>query len=62
MNNQKFREQVADLILKDDNDTDLVVVSNIFKSKDGSMFFLVGEDSPDGLRYMVTVQIEEVFE
>lgn len=60
MSNQKHREQVADLILKDENKSDLVVTSNLEEQPDGSISFQVGEDSFDGARYKVTIKIEEV--
>ena len=60
MSNQKYREQVADLILKDDKKLDLVITSNVEEQPDGSVSFQVGEDSFDGARYQVTVKIEEV--
>lgn len=46
----KFREQIADLILKDPEGNQLVVVSTLDKNNDGSMAFTVGEDKPDGER------------
>ena len=54
------RRQVADLILKDEKNNNLVICSPLDKNSDGSMSFLVGEDSPEGARYKVTIKIEEV--
>lgn len=59
MGNENYREQVADLILKDADGNDLIVTSNL-ETKDGSFIFVVGEDDPDGARYRVTVKIEEI--
>lgn len=58
--NIKHREQVADLILKDTQGKDLVVVSDLHPGPVNTVWFLVGEDAPDGARYKVVVRIDEV--
>lgn len=55
-----YRRQVADLILKDEKGNNLVICSSLDKNSDGSMFFFVGEDCPEGMRFKVTIKIEEV--
>lgn len=60
MSNQKYRDQVADLILLDDKGKDLVITSPLENHSDGSMSFQVGENSFDGARYQVTIKVEEV--
>lgn len=60
MSNQKYRDQVADLILKDKKNSDLVVTSDLKNQPDGSIFFQIGEDSFDGARYQVTIKIEKI--
>lgn len=57
---QKHREQVANLILKDEKNQDLIIVSPLEKADNGAMVFTTGEDDPDGARYRVTVKIEEI--
>lgn len=58
--NQKFRDLVADLILIDSDGNNLVVTSDLENHEDGSMSFCVGEDDLKGIRYKVTVLIEEI--
>lgn len=58
--NAKYREQVADVILKDANNNDLVVTSRLYERDDGAMVFIVGEDTPNGARYRVVLKIEEI--
>ncbi|PHJ65024.1 hypothetical protein VF04_04370 [Nostoc linckia z7] len=61
MNNKKYRNQIADLILKDEQGNDLVVLSNLERNENGSMFFVVGSDeSSSSPKYKVTIQIEEI--
>ena len=59
MSNKIYRDQVADLILKDALGNDLVVLSNLTYI-DNSIVFIVGEDKPDGDRYKITLKVEEV--
>ena len=59
-NQEHYRNQVADLILKDDDNNDLVIASTLHKHDDGSMGFEVRQDCEDGDRYYVTIKIEEI--
>ena len=56
----RYRNQIADLILKDPSGEDLVVTSAMLIGNDGAVFFEVGQDRRNGDRYRVTVKIEEV--
>jgi len=57
----KYREQVADLILKDKEGNDLVVASELHSYPlENTVTFLVSEAELGGAKYKVTIKIEEV--
>lgn len=58
MKNKKHREQVADLILTDQNGQDLEICSEL-SSENGQMFFEIGNFKTKE-KYRVTVKITEL--
>lgn len=55
-----YEQQIVELILRDSEGQPLVVTSALQRHADGTMTFTVGEDSPHGARYLVSLRISEI--